>query len=46
MTETVIHRFATPDATAIAAADTGIERVLGLLAERDVVHIGVTGGTV
>ena len=46
MTETVIHRFATPDATAIAAADAGIERVLGLLAERDAVHIGVTGGTV
>lgn len=46
MTEIVVHRFATPDAAAIAAADAGIERVLELLAERDEVHIGVTGGTV
>ena len=46
MTEVLIHRFATADETAIAAADAGISRVLDELRNNEVVHIGITGGTV
>ena len=46
MSSTIVQRFPTADATALAAADAGINRVLELLEQRELVHIGITGGTV
>ena len=46
MTEVLVHRYPTADATAIAAADAAIDRILDELATQPVVHVGLTGGTV
>ena len=46
MTEVLIHRFPTADATALAAAEAGIDRILDELETQPIVHIGLTGGTV
>ena len=46
MSQILVHRFATADAVALAAAEAGIERVLSVLEQQDAVHIGLTGGTV
>lgn len=46
MTETIVHRYPTADATAVAAADAAIERILEVQGSRERVDIAITGGTV
>lgn len=46
MTETLVNRYATADAVAIAAAEAGIARIVELQAGLDRVDIAITGGTV
>lgn len=46
MTENRIERFAEPQALAHAAASAAIEKLQRLTKSRDIVHIGLTGGTV